>query len=478
MAGFNITTTQLSSSLQNIQSRYIRIELLNQNFQTVNQLEGICTSGSISIDANSDVRRTGSIVLVVTNSDFEVTVGGQIWLERYVKVWVGTMSLQTGKIEYTNCGVFIIDAPNYQYDPSTNTLTLSLLDLMAKLTGIRNGYVKGMTVIFSAGENIREAIIDILELVGITKYVVEEAPSPGTIPNDLEFNQGSTVYDLLAGLRDIYPNYEMFFDADGVFYYKPIPTGENDPIYIDDTLWSNIVLSEQIDVNFQDVKNVIEVYGKTHDPAHYSTSTTVNTASNLIQLTISSVSAYTEDMIYGFTLTDNPGYTGYNLRIGSLATLPILLDDGKTPATIEAESGEIYYCVQYKGTYWNWLGHLQAYGYAQDDNPDSPFYVGGQVGPIRIPLFGGEYDNINSDNLALQRAQYELWKRTNLNSTLALSCVPVPWLDVNIKVQYTQQRNNTTAQYIIKSINFGLGPSDSMSISLITFYPDSPNIVN
>ena len=478
MAGFNITTTQLSSSLQNIQSRYIRIELLNQNFQTVNQLEGICTSGSISIDANSDVRRTGSIVLVVTNSDFEVTVGGQIWLERYVKVWVGTMSLQTGEVEYTNCGVFIIDAPNYQYDPSTNTLTLSLLDLMAKLTGIRNGYVKGITVIFSAGENIREAIIDILELAGITKYIVEEAPSPGTIPNDLEFNQGSTVYDLLAGLRDIYPNYEMFFDADGVFYYKPIPTGENDPIYIDDTLWSNIVLSEQIDVNFQDVKNVIEVYGKTHDPAHYSTSTTVNTASSLIQLTISSISAYTEDMIYGFTLTDNPGYTGYNLRIGSLATLPILLDDGKTPATIEAESGEIYYCVQYKGTYWNWLGHLQAYGYAQDDNPDSPFYVGGQVGSIRIPLFGGEYDNINSDNLALQRAQYELWKRTNLNSTLALSCVPVPWLDVNIKVQYTQQRNNTTAQYIIKSINFGLGPSDSMSVSLITFYPDSPNIVN
>lgn len=81
MAGFNITSQQWSTSLQNIQSRYIRLELLNYQFQTVNNLEGICTTGSISIDANSDIRRTGSLTLVVTNSDFVVTPGGQIWLE-------------------------------------------------------------------------------------------------------------------------------------------------------------------------------------------------------------------------------------------------------------------------------------------------------------------------------------------------------------------------------------------------------------
>lgn len=476
MPGFNITTTQFATSLQSIQSRYIQLELLNYQFQTVNNLEGVCISGSISIDANADIRRTGSITLVVTGSDFEVASGGQIWLDKFIRVWVGTMSLITGEVEYTNCGIYIIDAPSYNYDPSTNTLTLSLLDLMAKLTGIRNGYLEGVPVVLSAGENIRQAIIDTLALGGFTKYVVEEAPSPGTIPNDLEFSQGATVYDLLSGLRDIYPSYEIYFGVDGVFYYKPIPTGQDDPVYIDDTLWSNIVTSEQIDVDFQNVKNVIEVYGRTHDPEHFSTSTSVS--GNVISLTIEDVTAYTEDVIYGFTLTDNPGYTGYSLKINSLASYPILLSDGTTVADIPAEEGEVYYCVQFKGSYWYYLGHLQSYGYAEDDNNQSPFYINGTVGKIRLPLFGGEYENIFTDDLAQQRAEYELWLRTNMNNTITLNCVPVPWMDVNILCTHKPRESETMYPYIIKSINMGLAPSDNMSITMIRFYPETPNIIN
>ena len=468
MAGFNITSTQFQTSLQNIQSRYIRLELLNYQFQTVDSVEGVCTSGSISIDANSDIRRTGSIVLVVTDSSFEVASGGKIWLDKYVCVWVGTASLITGEVEYTNCGIFIIDAPSYQFNPSTNTLTLSLLDLMAKLTGVRNGYLPGVPVVLSAGENIRQAIIDTLALGGFTKYVVEEAPSPGVIPNNLEFGQGATVYDLLAGLRDIYPNYEIFFDVNGVFYYKPIPTGENDPIYIDDTLWSNIVMEENIDVDFQNVKNVIEVYGRTHNPAHFSTETTVSDTT--ISLTIADVTAYTDDMIYGFTLNNNPGYTGYSLQINDLTAYPILMSDGQTVADIPAEEGEIYYCVQFKGTYWNYLGHLQSYGYAEDDNPQSPFYINGTVGKIRLPLYGGEYENCFSDDLAQQRAERELWLHTNMNNTIQLNCVPVYWLDVNILVSYTSMRNNINALYMPKSINIGLSPSDNMTVTMIQVY--------
>lgn len=471
MSEFHITSNQFNTSLQNIQSRYIKLELLNYQFQTVDNIEGVCTGGSISIDANSDVRRTGSVELVITDSSFEVASGGRVWLDKYARVWIGTASLLTGEVEYTNCGIFIIDAPSYQYNPSTNTLTLSLLDMMAKLTGVRNGYLPGTPVVLSAGENIRKAIIDTLALGGFTKYVVEEAPSPGTIPNDLEFSQGATVYDLLSGLRDIYPDYEIFIDSNSVFYYKPIPTGEGDPVYVDDTLWSNIVTEENISIDFQNVKNVIEVYGRTHDPAHFSTATSVS--GTTIQLTIDDVTEYTEDMIYGFILTDNPGYAGYSLQINSLTAYPILMSDGVTVADIPAESGEVYYCVQFKGTYWNYLGHLQAYGYAEDDNPQSPFYINGTVGQIRLPLYGGEYENCFSDELAQARAKYELWLHTNMNNTVQLACVPVYWLDVNVLVSYTSMRTQETNLYIIKSINFGLGPTDSMTVNMIKFYPES-----
>lgn len=475
MPSLNITEGQFRTSMQNIQNRYIRLELLNFQYQTIDTLEGVCTAGSFSIDANSDIRRTGSVTLVVTNSSFEVASGGKVWLDRYIRVWVGIESLFTGEIEWTNCGIYIIDAPSYQYDIVTNTLTLSLLDLMAKLTGVRNGYLPGLPVVLSAGENIREAIIDTLALAGFTQYVVEEAPSPGTIPNDLEFSQGATVYELLAGLRDIYPDYEIFFDVNGTFFYKPIPTGEGDPVLVDDTLWTQIVLSEQIDVDFQNVKNSIEVYGRTHDPAHFSTETTVT--DDTINLTIADVESYSQGVIYGFTLTDNPGHNNFNLKINDLPAYPVYLQDGQTPAIIAPEDGEVYYCVQYQDGYWLWLGHLQSYGFAEDINPNSPFNVNGTVGRIRLPLFGGEYENIFSDDLAKQRADYELWMHTNMNNTIQLTCVPVYWLDVNILCDYTTQRNGSLSQYIIKAINLGLSPTDNMTLTMMKFYPEQSVIV-
>jgi len=467
-----ITSNQYRASLQNIQSRYIQLELLNYQFQTVDRLEGVAISGSISIDANADIRRTGSIVMTVSNGTFEVGTGNKIWLDKYIRVYVGTMSFLSGEVEWTNCGIYIIDAPSYSYDLSTNTLTLSLLDMMAKLTGVRNGYLPGVPVTLKAGENIRQTIIDTLSLGGFTNYIVEEAPSPGTIPTDLEFSQGATIYQLLVGLRDIYPDYEIFFDVNGTFYYKPIPTGEGDPVIADDDLFNKTVLTEQLDTDFQSVKNSIEVYGRTHNPAHFSTSTSVSGVN--ISLTIADVSSYTTDMIYGFTLTDNTGIIAPYLKINSLANYPILNDDG-TPAIITAETGEVYYCVQFQGTSWRWLGHLQAYGFAEDENPDSPFYVEGTVGRIRLPLYGGVYDNCLTDELAQIRANYELWMRTNMNNTLTLTCTPCYWLDVNQLIERTLARNGVKSKYLIKTITYGLAPTDTMTITAIQFYPNGGN---
>lgn len=474
IAGLNVTAGQFQTSQQRIQNRSIWIELLNHQFLTVDELSGVCISGSITVDASADVRRTGSITLVVKDSSFEVETGSKIWLDKYIRIYVGTANMLTDEVERVNCGLFIIDAPNYSYDLTTNTLTLSLLDLMASLSGVRNGYLKGLPTIIKAGENIRNAIIDTLALGGITNYVVEEAPSPSTVPNDLEFSQGSTIYTILSGLKNIYPDYEMFFDVDGTFFYRQIPTGANESIAVDDALWDSVVLSENIDVDFQNVKNSIEVYGRIHEPAHFSAETTVS--GSTIQLSIADVETYTEDLVYGFTLTLNQSLSAPSLQINSLDAYPIQLDNGNA-ATIEAEGESVYYCVQFKGTYWRWLGHLQAYGFAEDVNPQSPYYVEGSVGRIRLPLFDGDYANCITDDLAQQRAEYELWKRTNMNDSITLNIVPVYWLDVNVLVEYTTRRNNQTNQYIIKNLTFGLAPTDTATVNMIRYYPAYPNIV-
>ena len=127
MPTLNITANQFRNVQQTLQNKFIKIELLNYQYQTIDSLEGVATSGAVNIDANSDIRRTASVVLVVTDSSFEVKSGSKIWLDKYIKLYSGIASLITGEIEWTNCGMYIIDAPSYQYDASTNTLTLSLL---------------------------------------------------------------------------------------------------------------------------------------------------------------------------------------------------------------------------------------------------------------------------------------------------------------------------------------------------------------
>lgn len=463
----NITNDQFLTSTQTIQSRHVRLELLNHEYQTVDEIQGVCINGSFSIDANSDIRRTASINLVVQDTSFDVGAGKKIWLDKYVRVYVGIENIRGGEVVWNNMGIYIVDAPSYSFEPATNSLNLSLLDLMAKLTGARNGYLPGTPVVLKSGENIRKAIIDTLEMGGFTKYVVEEAPFPGVIPIDLEFSQGATVYDLLSGLRDIYPNYEIYFDTQGVFFYKPIPTGKDEPIMMDDSLFDSVITKEAVEVDFQNVKNSIEVYGRTHEPQHFSTETTVK--DSLISLTMAGVEAYVEDMIYGFTLTDNKGIKEPKIKINELKELPVKIDD-KNLAEIEKEEGEVYYCIQNKGEYWEWLGHLQAYGIAEDTNPDSPFYINGTIGKIRLPLFDGDYANCLSDDLAKQRAEYELWLHTNMNNTITLQGYPIYWLDVNMLVEYTQKRNNKTDQWLIKSLSMGLAPTDTMSINGIKYY--------
>lgn len=463
-----ITNDQFQVALQSIQNKYVRLELLNYNYQVVDELSGVCTGGSLSEDANADARRSGNLNIVVTDSSFEVASGSKVWLDKYIKVWIGIERLTTKEIVWNNEGIYILDAPSYKYNIDTNTLDLDLLDLMCNLSGERNGYLPGLPVKLNAGEKIRDAIIDTLQLANITRYVIEDPPTPGTIPTPIELGQGTTIYNILVALKDIYPGYEMFFDEEGVFYYKKIPSEINAPVQAKDSLWTNIVISEDIQTDFKDVKNHIEVYGRTHDPTHFSNQIAISNQN--LNILMDSVTSYTVDMIYGFeTDISLPFKDISSIKINSLSSYSIKQSESGVSESVSLIPST-YYCIQFKGNYWLWLGHLQAYGVAEDTNPLSPFYVNSSIGVIRLPLYDGEYANCITDDLAQQRAEYELWLHTNMQNSITLNIIPVYFLNVNMLVEYTSLRNGQKNLYIIKSINVGLGPEDTGTINMIQFY--------
>lgn len=286
--------------------KYIRLELLDFQYNIVDELSGNMTKCSINVDSNSDLRRSCDLGFVVTTSTFDIKAGSKLWLDKFVRPYVGYENMRTGEIQWYNQGIYLVNNPQWSYNASTNEISMQALDLMSKLTGLRNGNLEGIPTKIAKDENVREAIIKTIELGGFTKYICEECKTnDGTIvpvPYDIEIDVGGTIYDILTGLRDIMPNYQIYFDINGVFHYEPIPLAYDDPVLIDDDLFNNVLISENINTDFESVKNYVEVLGHTWDVDYYSPSESTTVSGGTITPTFADLKTLEDGTAVGITL--------------------------------------------------------------------------------------------------------------------------------------------------------------------------------
>ena len=636
--------------------KYIRLELLDFQYNIVDELSGNMTKCSINVDSNSDLRRSCDLGFVVTTSTFDIKAGSKLWLDKFVRPYVGYENMRTGEIQWYNQGIYLVNNPQWSYNASTNEISMQALDLMSKLTGLRNGNLEGIPTKIAKDENVREAIIKTIELGGFTKYICEECKTKdGTIvpvPYDIEIDVGGTIYDILTGLRDIMPNYQIYFDINGVFHYEPIPLAYDDPVLIDDDLFNNVLISENINTDFESVKNYVEVLGHTWDVDYYSPSESTTVSGGTITPTFADLKELQNDTAVGITLPSD--ITNVNkITIDFLGNNDVVDIDnepvkslskdtewifqcvagekGKLPSTyrkleyiqssgkqyidtgvivkditeikvdfqaVTILSGEnqyasswvdysnhiqigingntfidsggvtysqtssvtartqavgvplgavnlhLYLFAQSEGTgalhyssgrifscqittanglvrnfvpcknpdgvigmydivndkfyqssssdtfiagtdlgpgdgalpFWRFMGHQQAQATSYDNNPSSPFYVGdpigsSSVGRIRIVLYGGEYDNIYSDDLAQQRADFEIYQRSRLNDSISMETIPIPWMDANIVISHRFGQKQEPSKYIVKSFSVDYATGGTMTINAISWYP-------
>lgn len=465
------TQEEYNASRQRERKIYAKINLLNFNFQIVDSWENLVVgSPSFSINSESDIRRTCSLSLIPLDSSFDIAYGNKIWLDKYIQVYLGIK--YRNEIVYTNMGIYLINNPNRVYSAIDNTLSFEGLDLMSKLTGLRNGNLEGMEHIIPQGSNVRQVMISTLGLAGFTSYAIEECPY--SVPNDINISIGGTVYEILSNLRDIVPNYQIYFDVDGIFRYEKIPSGANEQIMVSDDLWNTNLISYSVNTSFETVKNVIEVFGKTHDISNYSTSTTVS--GNTYNLTIEDVDILRNNLKIGFVIPSVINNSFVNIKINNLVGKTLKHENGTNVNPVTELVANTYYVAKYiqNGDYFLFMGEVTPYGLAQDENPDSPFYINGTTGKIRIVLSGGEYDNIYMSSLAKERANWELYTRCKLQDNITLECVPIYWLDVNWLIEITlpnKYGNEETLQYIIKNISTTFDVNSSQQITAMRYYP-------
>ena len=294
----NFTQEQLDTIQLPIRWKRIKLEVLNTDFQTLATIEGNAIGGSLQKDATNFVRRTGSVQMCVPNvasatafldyiEGVTININGKIWLDKYVKIWVGIDNYNQPygdepKTVWYNFGICLIDAPVRTFGANGYTMEFNVIDLASKMNGDRSGQLAVTTTLFPRVQgydandkpiytSTEQALASCIEkLTEFKRYTIYPIPEKwATLPYDIKMEVGSTVYTALEQFLDILSGWQMYFDNEGIFVVEPIPSGANDIVYP-----LNLQLNTQ-DVNsvdFNNVRNQVIVYGRSHNIDFYADS--------------------------------------------------------------------------------------------------------------------------------------------------------------------------------------------------------------
>lgn len=130
-----------------LRTSYAEIELLDFNTELpITSIHGIVSSGTVTIDAKSGVRRTIQLSMRVNQEINKIeNVDNLISIKRKIKIRVGFKNYLTdyidkyGEIIWFPCGVYVISSAQLSRGTNGWTLTLSAKDKMVLLNGFLGG---------------------------------------------------------------------------------------------------------------------------------------------------------------------------------------------------------------------------------------------------------------------------------------------------------------------------------------------------
>lgn len=266
-------------SKQSIQEVYTKIELLNKYDNVIDEIEGIVTSGNISIDATSDIRRTCNLDMVL-NSDNLIPEdrNSKIWYDKKFRLNIGIKNFATDEIEWYDKGIYCFNNPKMSLSNGDSTISIEGLDKVHIFTE-EGGGALGNTTKINAGTPIFEAVKNLIGLVGEDNYIINDVENL-VIPYDLSKGQDATVLDFLVEIRDLYMGYEFFYTVDGTFTWQKIRDRKNDNVEYIYTEDDGSVVSYANSPDWNNVKNKIIVWGAQFDDKEQITASIENINSN------------------------------------------------------------------------------------------------------------------------------------------------------------------------------------------------------
>lgn len=479
--GYVVTQTDLDILRQGQHNLRIKVELLNKDYKTLDSLEGVVLSDSYSQDSESIQRRTYSFDMQITDSSFVIGKDKKIWMDKRLRIYYGVKSQRTKEVIWYKLGLFCYVDMKYTYSKTQKQVSLTCADLMAQYDGTLNGQLTGygsandsasytiQSLSIPAGEDIRTSIIGTLDLAGITNYSVEDIED--VIPYDLTFETGSTFSSVWEKIRDLYDSWEFFFDIDGTFIWRKIPTCLEDDVILNDDVLQSIVVNESASGSFSGIYNVTEVWGKVLDLEYedrYASSSTYS--SNTYTITLSGYSSWddVDDLTQLAFKVSTANSASPKFSLNGYSSISMVDGNGDALEAGALEADKIYVFRYRRFTSGNLLyllGSSQCYGIYEETSEDCPYSTTNLGYKI---LKSVEYSSLSDDAACYNQAEYLTYSTTAMMDTITLTTVIIPWLTVNTKIEYTPKYNNETNQYIVKNLSWSSGDG-TMTLTLYKF---------
>lgn len=128
-----------------IKSHYAKIVLLSFDEKPIREIQGNITSGNLSVNGSSSVRRTINLTMLAdeTKSNLE-NIDNEISINKKVRVYVGYKNplksyAQYGDIVWFKCGMYVLSSANISRSTSGWTISISGKDKMCLLDGTVGG---------------------------------------------------------------------------------------------------------------------------------------------------------------------------------------------------------------------------------------------------------------------------------------------------------------------------------------------------
>ena len=469
----NVTGKDIALVNQHSQTRYSMLRVINREKNTVCTITGYYISGGVEIDETSNIRRTANVTMTVFNDD--LTNLAYLYMNYYIRLYEGIEDNDTMRVTWYLQGTFIINQSSIKFNKDTKTLSFTLSDLMTDLTGDRAGVLHAYSSITKNSQRIDDVMKNVLEICGVTDYDItpicvtrksfnfwdeKQSEKDFLVPYDLEFSTGVTAYDILDKLVNLYPNWEMFFDLDGKFICQRRVTEEdNSYVVMDDKSFKGLIISENISIDWNKVKNVVEVwgkngnyYGEAHDKNPESPFNVAATQElRMVEHKDQVCDRYKETTEEAQKEAEN-NVDKTKKEIG--VTVATIIKDQISLAVLQSKGGS--------------SAEIKKLQDEIDKNKKNLNYLKHNLKVYESQVKG--VLEVSGDDMAKEWAEQLLYENCRMQDSITLECIGLPFLNnTGCKISYRSKIDNKVRTYVVKSISHSFD-SNTTTINAIRFY--------